>query len=135
MKNKVLYQDQNLKLEYVDNGKYLHETWRGITPGEVFLNLLNIIIKYLYKKKCDGLLLDARQHKGLSPQSQELAARLHKEYAHEHGSLKQAIVVPDDIFSKFSVDNYSKQFKEDHLVEIRYFNNLDSAKEWLESKD
>lgn len=132
MKNEVLFEDKNVRLEFAEKGKYLHETWWGITPGDVFIKLLDIIINLLNKKNCDGILLDAREHKGLGPESQDLAAKRIGEYAKKHGSIKQAIIVPADVFSKFSVDNYTKKLGSSNPVETRYFDNVEKAQFWLE---
>ncbi len=133
MERKVLYEDKHLKLEYVSDGNYLHETWWGRTPGESFIILLNIIVKALNEHNADGLLLDARGHKGLGPDSQKLAAKNIGEYAKKHGKLKEAIIVPEDVFSKFSVESYSKEVTQANPVESRFFDNIESAEEWLRS--
>ncbi len=132
MERKTVYEDPNLRLEFVENGKYLHETWWGRTPGEVFARLLNIIAGQLRENNADGLLLDAREHKGLGPDSQKLAAETIGKYAVEHGGLKEAIIVPEDVFSQFSVENYSKKMKEEESpVNTKFFDSVESAEEWL----
>lgn len=131
MEKEIIYEDKNLRLEFYPQGGYLHETWWGMTFHDSFIKLLDIIIKSLEKNEARGLLLDAREHKGLSPAMQELAAKRHEEYAKKYGFLKQAIIVPKDVFSKFSVKNYTRQFDEEYLVENMYFDNIEEAKKWL----
>jgi len=131
MTKEEFYKDENLLLEYVAEGNYLHETWWGSTTEPIFEKLLDVIMKALNEKKADGLILDAREHKGLSPKSQELAAKTIGSYATEHGGLKQAIIIPKDAFSKFSVNNYSKKLDEDSKQGIKYFDSIEKAQEWL----
>jgi hypothetical protein len=127
-----VYEDPNLRLEFVEDGRYLHETWWGRTPGETFARLLGIIVEKLNDFEADGLLLDAREHKGLGPDSQKLAAETIGDYAREHGKLKEAIIVPKDVFSQFSVENYSKKLEEKETpVETRFFDSVETAEEWL----
>ena len=133
MEKELLYEDKNLRLEYIPDGNYLHETWWGYTPGEKFRKLLDVIIDCLEKKKASGLILDAREHKGLGPDSQKLAAERHGEYAKTYGQLNQAIVVPKDVFSKFSVTNYSTKFDPNAPVASKYFDNLEDAAKWLKN--
>lgn len=134
MERKTVYEDANFKLEFIEKGKYLHETWWGRTPGAVFAKLLGIIVDKLNEHNADGLLLDAREHKGLGPDSQKLAAESIGKYAKEHGKLKEAIIVPEDVFSEFSVKNYSKKLKEDeNPVDTRFFDSLESAEKWLQT--
>jgi hypothetical protein len=132
MERKTVYEDSNLRLEFVEEGKYLHETWWGRTPGETFAKLLDIIVEKLNEFGADGLLLDAREHKGLGPDSQKLAAEAIAKYANEHGKLKEAIIVPKDVFSQFSVENYSKKLEEEETpVETKFFDVIETAEEWL----
>ena len=134
MGREVIHKDDNLLLEYVEKGNYLHETWWGLTPSPIFLKLLDIIINALEKKKADGLILDAREHLGLREKDQEEAAKRHEKYAKEHGILKQAIIVPRDFFSEHSVKNYATKFDGSNYNEIRYFQDVTSAEKWLQNK-
>ena len=134
MEKELLFEDGNLRLEYVADGNYIHETWWGFTSDTVFGKLLNTIMEFLEQKSVDGIILDAREHKGLSPASQDLAAKKIGLYAKKHGILKQAIIIPKDIFSKFSVDNYSKKFDSNDPAPIKYFDSIESAQNWLKEK-
>jgi|WetSurSiteA1Bulk_404760.scaffolds.fasta_scaffold03534_2 hypothetical protein len=129
----TLYEDKNLKLDYVSEGNYLHETWWGITLKDTFEKLMNVIAKSLNEHNADGVLLDTREHKGLGPEAQEYAARTIGEYAKKHGKFKEAIVMPKDVFSAFSVENYSKKVSKDNPVEVKFFGSIDKAVEWLRS--
>ena len=134
MTREVLHKDENLLLEYVPDGNYLHETWWGLTPSFKFLRLLDIIIKALEEKQANGLILDARKHLGLAQEDRDFAANKHEDYAEKHGILKQAIIVPKDLFSKHSVSNYGEKFKRKGNSEIRYFKDISSAEKWLQGK-
>jgi hypothetical protein len=132
MEPEVLLEHENLKIDYFQNGNYILETWWGSTIGNTFPELLEKIVEILLKKKIDGLILDAREHKGLSPTNQELAAKRIGETAHQLGQLRQAIVVPKDVFSKFSVENFEKKLSGDETVITMYFDDVNKAKEWME---
>lgn len=134
MDKEILYRDKNLLLEYVSQGNYIHETWWGLTPSSSFLKLLDIIINSLEEKNADGLILDAREHLGLMLKDQEYAAELHEKYAKKHGLFKQAIIVPKDLFSKYSVESYGDKFEKQEQSEIRYFRDVTSAEDWLQGK-
>jgi hypothetical protein len=103
----LIYKNDNLLLEYVSEGNYLNETWWGLTPSNKFLKLLDIIIQALEEKQADGLLLDARDHLGITEKDRDLAAKRHADYASNHGILKQAIMIPKDYFSAHSVKHYA----------------------------
>ncbi len=132
MENEIVFEHKNLKIEYCPKGNYIHETWWGATPGDSFNELLEKIIEILIDKKAEGLILDAREHKGLGPKSQELAAEKIGGYAKQYRHLKQAIIVPEDVFSKFSVENFTKLLGDSNPVITQYFDNVEDAKKWLE---
>ncbi len=134
MENKIVFEDKNLRMEYVANGNYIHETWWGTTVPDVFNRLLDIIIQELENTKATGIILDAREHKGLGPASQERAAKKIGEYAAKVGRFRQAIIVPKDVFSKFSVENFSKKLEKEVVV-TRYFEDVDSAQKWLQEEE
>ncbi len=132
MERETLLEHENLQIDYFPKGNYILETWWGSTIGNTFPELLDKIVGILLDRKIDGLILDAREHKGLSPASQELAAKRIGETAQELGRMRQAIVVPDDVFSKFSVDSFKKKLDDDQKVITQYFDAVDKAKEWME---
>ncbi len=134
MEREIVYKDDHLLLEFIPEGNYLHETWWGLTSSTKFQKLLEIIIQSLENKQADGLILDAREHYGLLPQDQERAAKLHDDYAKKHGILKQAIIVPKDIYSNYSVTSYSEKFEGKVYSTIKFFTDIPSAEKWLQSK-
>lgn len=127
----TVYEDKNLKLEHVMEGNYLHETWQGTTLKEHAEKLFNVISKTLSDCNVDGVLLDARDHKGLSPEIQQYAANKIGDYAQKHGKFKEAIIMPKDVFSAFSVESYTKKVTKDSPVQVKYFDSIDRASEWL----
>jgi hypothetical protein len=127
----TVYEDKNLKLEHVTEGNYLHETWQGMTPKENAEKLFNVISKILNDCNVDGVLLDAREHKGLGPETQQYAAITIGNYAQKHGKFKEAIIKPKDVFSAFSVESYTKKVTKDNPVQVKFFDSIDKASEWL----
>ena len=131
MHREQIYKDDNLLLEYISEGNYIHETWWGLTPSHKFLKLLDVIIQTLEKKQADGLLLDARDHLGITQKDRDLAAKRHTEYALNHGKLKQAIIMPKDFFSAHSVKSYAERFEDTQPSIIMYFSEISAAENWL----
>jgi len=128
----IMLDHKFLKLEYYPEGNYLVELWNGFTTDQQFAELLDKIITACEARNIRGIVIDARDHKGLSPGAQKLAADVMERYAKKAGHLYQAIMVPKDIFSKLSVNNYSKQMdKNQGLVDTRFFDDLKEAQNWL----
>ena len=129
---KILLEDKFLKLEYYEEGKYLVELWNGFTTDKQFADLLAKIVTICEAKSVSGVLIDARDHKGLSPAAQKHAAIEMEKVAKTNGHLNQAIMVPKDVFSKLSVNNYSKEMdKNVGIVNTKFFDDLEEAKNWL----
>ncbi len=132
MDRKTVYEDKNLRLEYVKNGNYLHETWMGVTLYDTFAKLEDQVSKFLHEFNADGVLLDARLHKGIGPEGQKYAVKNIGDYARYHGKFKEAIITPkDDVFSEFSVESFSQKVVENSPVQVKFFDTLESAEEWM----
>ena len=131
MKAEVIYEDKYLRLEYVKEGNYIHETWWGITTPLTFKRLLGILLSEMERLDVDGLLLDAREHKGLSLESQKLGVSIIGKYARKKGRFKEAIMIPEDLSSQYSVENYSVHVSQESPIEQKFFENIDAAAEWL----
>ncbi len=131
---RIVYEDKNLRLSYISEGNYIHETWWGITTTETFCKLLDIIVDLLEKTNSDGLILDTREHKGLGPEAQEIAAKAIGGYAKKRGKFKEAIIVPKDVFSKFSVENYAKKVAVANPITTRFFDSVEAAEAWQREK-
>ena len=129
---KVVFEEKFLTLEHYEEGNYLVELWSGFTTDKQFMDLLDKIIVVCEAKTVGGVVIDARNHKGLSPAMQKHAAEVMEKYAKKAGHFKQAIMVPRDVFSKLSVNNYSKEMdKNVGIVDTKFFEDLDEAKGWL----
>lgn len=134
MNSEVIFTHPRLTLTHYPKGNYILETWNGYTSTELFNELLTIILNFLVEKKSHKLILDTREHKGLSPEGQRHAADRCSEHAKKHGQLWHATVVPKDIFSKFSVDSFSEKIDKTSPMVNRFFNNLEEAMAWMEQE-
>ena len=133
MEKEVLFEEQNLRLEYSRKGNYLRLIWGSHTPEPYFMAKIDEIMKISEDRNVSGFYVDTVNNKGISPASQEYAARKVEEYANKRDLFKQAFVVPPDIFSKFSVENYSKKVQDySGNVVLQFFESETDACAWLE---
>ncbi len=136
MENEVVLDHPNLRIIYVEKGSYNYEIWRGSTPELVFKDLVKKAQAIMYEKKVKGIILDAREHKGLDPEMQQYAAISIGKFALEVRPIKKAIIVPENVFSKYSLENYSYNVsKTDCPVTIKFFIELYKAKRWMEEEE
>ena len=133
MEREVVFEEKNLRLEYSENGNYLCLIWGLHTPEPYFKSKIDEIMKISEERNVSGFYVDTVNNKGISPGSQEYAARKVEEYANKRELFKQAFVVPPDIFSKFSVESYSKKVQDySGNVVLQFFDSETAACAWLE---
>lgn len=134
MKSEVILKHESLTLTYYPEASCILETWNGFTSFELFSELLEEVLKLMVQKGAKNLILDTRLHKGLSPKGQEHGVNRCTLHAKEHGQMLHAIIVPEDVFSKFSVDNFVKKLDKSQLVVNAYFREVEDALHWIMEK-
>jgi hypothetical protein len=135
MKPEVIFEHPSLILTHYPNGNFIYEEWHGYTSRELFNELLTEVLTFLVKKKSNKLILDVRDHPGLSPEGQKDASNRCVEWAKQNGQLWHATILPPDVFSKFSVQNFGKRIDADAPVINRYFETVESATAWMEQTE
>ncbi len=119
-------------MEYSEEGQYLVHTWQGFTPYETFCTLIDKAIDFLKEKKAKGFIIDSRKHRGIGKALQEYAAQKTFQFEQENYPIKQALVIPENVFSRLSVENYSQKIKDKlNASEIAYFDKLEDAEAWM----
>lgn len=134
MKSEVIFTHERLTLTYYPEASAILETWEGFTSFELFASLLEEVLKLMLLKGAKNLILDTRLHRGLSPQGQEHGVKRCTLHAKEHGQMLHAIIVPEDVFSKFSVENFVKKLDKSQLVVNAYFKDVEDALQWIIAK-
>lgn len=128
----TLYKDEYLVIEYSEEGQYLVHTWQGFTSYETFCTLIDKAINFMKEKKAKGFIIDSREHRGIGTALQEYAAQKTTQFEQENYPIKQALVIPENIFSRLSVENYSQKVRDKlDTSEIAYFDNLEDAEAWM----
>jgi hypothetical protein len=135
MESEEIFNHPSLKLTYYPKASWILETWNGYTNFELFSKLLEEVLKLMIKKGAKNLILDTRNHSGLSPQGQTHGVDRCTEHAKVHGQMLHAIIVPKDVFSKFSVDNFVKKLNNSQLVINNYFESVEDALKWIMQTD
>lgn len=131
MEPEVIFEHPKLILTYYPKESSILETWKGYTDFALFSELLSHVIQFMIEKKAKNLILDTREHRGLSPEGQQHGVIVCSEHAKKYGQMKHAIIVPDDVFSKFSVDNFTRKLDKSELVVNRYFKEVKDALAWM----
>jgi len=131
MEHEIIFKHENLVLTLYPKESCIVETWKGFTNDTIFKELLDKTMLLKVENRVKNLILDTREHKGLSPEGQKHGVEVCDAHAKKHGKMKHAIIVPKDIFSKFSVENFTRNFDENALVVNKYFDNINDALNWM----
>ncbi len=134
MKSEIIFEHESLTLTHYPEASCILETWNGFTSFELFSSLLEEVLKLMAQKGAKNLILDTRQHRGLSPKGQEHGVNRCTQHAKQYGQMLHAIIVPEDIFSKFSVENFVKKLDKSQLVVNAYFKEVEDALKWITTK-
>lgn len=134
MKSETILEHASLTLTYYPEASCILETWKGFTSFELFSSLLEEVLKLMVQKGAKNLILDTRLHRGLSPQGQEHGVNRCTQHAKQYGQMLHAIIVPEDVFSKFSVENFVKKLDKSQLVVNAYFKEVEDALKWITTK-
>ncbi|EAY31969.1 hypothetical protein [Microscilla marina] len=131
-----LYKDNNLTIKYAKESSTLLMTWSGYTNDDTYCNLIDLINKLMVANKVKRTLHDVREHKGITPKSQDYAAELSLEFRQKHWQMdKRAMVIkPDhDVFSKYGVQRFVKKVEDiDYEGQRReFFDDVEEAYAWI----
>ncbi|WP_299460089.1 hypothetical protein [uncultured Microscilla sp.] len=131
-----LYKDNNLTVKYAKESSALLMTWSGYTNDDTYCNLIDLINKLMVANKIKRTLHDVREHKGITPKSQDYAAELSLEFRQKHWQMdKRAMVIkPDhDVFSKYGVQRFVKKVEDiDYEGQRReFFDDVEEAYAWI----
>ena len=129
----IIYNHCNVKVDHLAKHKALIVHWMGYTSDEVYMAAIDKIIELMVKHDIDKTLHDVSRHKGISPASQEYAARKSIAFNKRYWDVKRAIVLPKnhDIFSSFAVKNFAKRVKQEKNQHREFFETIGQARAWL----
>lgn len=131
-----IYKDNNLTVELAKEDSTLLMTWNGYTSDDTYFRLIDIVNRLMAEHKIKKTLHDVREHKGITPKSQDYAAKRSLEFSQKHWDMEKRAMVfkPDhDVFSKFGVKRFVKKVEGvNYEAQHReFFDDLDKAKAWL----
>lgn len=121
----VVYAKVSIDNEY----NCIMDIWEGpFGSQENFRNVLKDIGDLIVKKGITRWLADLRNLQGSFDSSSDFLLEEIMPRVIRSGLLREAVVLPKDIFSKLSATDAIKRLNN---FEIRQFDDLEKAKEWL----
>lgn len=124
-----VFESRNLDIERDDHLKCLIQHWKGYATSKDFREAIYKTIEHFKDKNLDKILSNTKEFNVVKKEDTDWANHYSMPLLIEHGLRYVAFVVPSNVFSQISVENFKKSSKE--KVEIRYFEDVDKAKEWM----
>lgn len=125
-----VYEAPNIIIERDDNLKCLIQNWRGFASSDKFRDGIKKTEELFKDKTLNKILSNTKDFGMVKKEDTEWVSTHSMPTLIERGLRYMAFVIPSNVFSQMSVENFKKQ--SENAVQIRYFDDVDKAKEWME---
>ena len=110
---------------------YVHTQWFGFVPSDKAIEAVESTIKLLKDSGCKKLLSDNSKIKGAWGETNEWLEQNWYREATALGLQKHATILPADIFSQSSHEQFEKS-QSGHSIQMKNFKDIETAKKWLD---
>lgn len=125
----VLYSKPYVTIERDDQLKCLTQNWKGFATSEKFREAINATLNIFKQGGIEKLISNTKDFSLVKKEDTDWVAQVVIPQMVKHNLRYMAFVVPSNVFSKISVDNFKEEA--DKVVSIRYFDDLNKALEWF----
>ena len=118
-------------IERDDHLKCLIQTWKGFAKSEDFRAAIHASLEVFKKEKINKIISNTKSAALVNKEDTDWVAQVITPQMVQYGLRYMAFIVPNDVFTQLSVDNFKKEANS--VVSIRYFDQLETATQWLSS--
>jgi len=126
---KTLFKTENAELIYDEEKNTLYQRWIGFSGLEPFMEAIDKAVEISEQYKVDYILSDTREQAVVKKEGTDYAASVMPKLV-KKGLKKMAFLMPESIFTKISVQSFTK---ESHSDIIKHFIDEKEALDWLYS--
>lgn len=126
-----LHETEHAKIEYDESHDAIIINWKRTAENEDFRQVLNDGLDLVREHDATHWLADLREMGTVAPDDQEWTNEQWFPEATQTGLTKMAVVQSERQVQQMSVENIMQEVT-DRLTH-KYFDNMDEAKDWLES--
>ncbi|TAE74352.1 MAG: hypothetical protein EAZ85_04780 [Bacteroidetes bacterium] len=127
----TLYETNYLKIIHNSEHNFLFISWIGFTSSQEFRDGINHIFDLMNQHQIKKTITDITEHKVISTEDQEYAAKLSIDFSRNFWDVKRALIPPKDVFARFSIKQVNAQVAKQEAQERRFFINYEEAFEWI----
>lgn len=125
----ILFERPYVTLELDEPLKCLTQRWKGFAKSEQFREGINKSLEFFQQKQIDKIISDTQNAALVKKEDTDWVATVITPKMMQHGLRRMAFIVPTNVFTQMSVDNFKSEAKGG--VRIQYFDNYEKAKEWI----
>ncbi len=124
-----IYNEKYLKADYYEDKECIFAVWKGFTSSKDWRKYHHLLINFLKNNKVSKILSDTKDHTLVPKKDIDWAVDYVTPILIENGLKYLAMIIPDDDFGKMTTDTYVNKAK--NLFNVKYFDNLKKAKDWI----
>lgn len=128
----IYFEKDYLTVHWNDTAKYVLMEWRKFVIGTDFRQGLDKGLQLVQEKQSTRWLADLRKLGVVAQEDQQWSNENWFPRAINAGLRRMAIVMPENIVSKWSVEKIMEKVPGTNLT-VHYFDNIEKAKQWLVS--
>ena len=125
----LLVEEPFVTIERDDQLSCLIQTWKGFAKSEDFRAAINESLEVFKKGGLNKIISNTKEAGLVKKEDTDWVAQVVTPQMVQHGLRYMAFVVPTNVFTQFSVDNFKEGAS--GVVKIKYFDNAESAYQWL----
>ena len=116
-------------IERDDQLRCLIQTWKGFAKSEDFRAAIEQSLEFFEKGDLDKIISNTKDFALVKKEDTDWVAQVVTPQMVQHGLRYMAFIVPTNVFTQVTVDNFKEEA--DSVVSIRYFDKVETAKDWL----
>lgn len=124
----ILYRKPYVTIEQDDRLKCLIQNWKGFATSANFREAINVSLKLFEQGGFEKIISNTKDFSLVKKEDTDWVAQVITPQLVRHGLRYMAFVVPSNVFSQLSVNNFKEEAGK--AVSIRYFEDLEKAKSW-----
>lgn len=126
-----VFENQNIVIERDDQLKCLIQNWKGFATSDRFREAIQKSIELFKDKKLNKILSNTKDFGMVKKEDTEWVNTYSMPLLIENGLRYMAFIVPSNVFSQMSVENFKKEMA--GPVELRFYEDVDKARDWMAS--
>ena len=125
----VLVEKSSVVIEHDEQLRCLIQTWKGFAKSKDFRAAIIKSLEFFKQGNLNKIISNTKDFSLVKKEDTDWVAQVITPEMVQHGLRYMAFVVPTNAFTQLTVDNFKEEA--DRIVEIRYFDSVETARNWL----